>query len=92
VRFLVPLHRAQRPPYRRLPTDEQVEIPSGMGDFTVIVSPTCPVAGYANCILSGPQELQSSISYRNLLPSPSFKPDALLGPYRMTATYVDRPG
>jgi hypothetical protein len=58
----------------------------------VIVSPTCPVAGYANCIVSGPQELQSSISYRNLLPSPAFKPDALTGPYRMTATYVARPG
>ena len=72
--------------------DSQVQIPSGTENFTVIVSPTCPVAGYANCIPSGPQELQSSISYRNLLPSASFKPDALTGPYRMTATYVARPG
>ncbi len=72
--------------------DEQVEIPSGTENFTAIVSPTCPVVGYANCILSGPQELQSSISYRNLLPSPSFKPDSLSGPYRMTVTYVGRPG
>ncbi len=60
--------------------DEQVEIPSGTENFTAIVSPTCPVVGYANCILSGPQELQSSISYRNLLPSPSFKPDSLQRP------------
>jgi hypothetical protein len=72
--------------------DEQVVVPSGTDDFTAIVSPTCPVAGSANCILSGPQELQSSISYRNLLPSSSFKSDVLMGPYRMTATYVARPG
>ena len=72
--------------------DDQVQIPSGAENFTAIVSPTCPVAGYANCIVSGPQELQSSISYRNLLPSPSFKPQALTGPYRMTATYVARHG
>ena len=39
-----------------------------------------------------PQELQSSISYRNLLLSPNFKSDALMGPYRMTANYVARPG
>jgi hypothetical protein len=72
--------------------DEQVQIPTSTSSFTVIVSPICPVAGYANCILSGPEELQSSISYRNLLPSPSFAPDVLTGPYRMTATYVARPG
>jgi len=71
--------------------DEQVQMHAGTDTFTAIVSPTCPVANYANCILSGPQELQSSISYRNLLPSPSFEPDALTGPYRMTATYVARP-
>lgn len=72
--------------------DEQVVIPSGTAAFTVIVAPTCPVAGYANCILAGPEALQTSISYRNLLPSPTFAPDALRGPYRMTATYVARPG
>lgn len=72
--------------------DEQVAIPAGTKDFTVIVSPTCPVGGYANCILSGPQALQTSVSYRNLLPSKDFTPDALMGPYRMTATYVARPG
>jgi hypothetical protein len=72
--------------------DSQVVIPSDTGAFTVVVSPTCPVAGYANCIVSGPRALQSSISYRNLLPSAAFKPDALMGPYRMTATYVARTG
>ena len=59
-------------------------------NLTAIVSPTCPVAGYANCLLAGPEPLQSSLAYRNLLPSPSFKPIAFTGPYRMTATYVAR--
>ena len=70
--------------------DEQISIPSGSDSFTVIVSPTCPVAGYANCLLAGPESLQSSLAYRNLLPSASFKPIAFTGPYRMTATYVGR--
>jgi hypothetical protein len=72
--------------------DEQVSIPSGTDVFTVIVAPTCPVAGYANCLLAGPEPLQNSLAYRNLLPSESFKPVAFTGPYRMTATYVARPG
>jgi hypothetical protein len=71
--------------------DEQVVVQPD-GNFVAIVSPTCPVAGYANCILAGPEQLQSSVSQRNLLPSPSFKPIAFTGPYRMTATYVARPG
>ena len=70
--------------------DEQVSIPAGGDVFTVIVSPTCPVAGYANCLLAGPEPLQSSLAYRNLLPSASFKQIAFTGPYRMTATYVAR--
>ena len=70
--------------------DEQVAIPAGTDTFTAIVSPTCPVAGYANCLLAGPEPLQTSLAYRNLLPSPSFKPIAFTGPYRMTATYVAR--
>ena len=49
--------------------DEQVAIPPGTSALTVIVSPTCPVAGYTNCLVSGPAQLQTSISYRNLLPS-----------------------
>ena len=71
--------------------DEQVRIPSAADTFTAIVSPTCPVAGYANCVASGPEDLQSSLSYRNLLPSPAFEHDALMGPYRLTATWVARP-
>ena len=70
--------------------DEQVSIPSGHDVFTAIVSPTCPVAGYANCLLAGPEPLQSSLAYRNLLPTASFKPIAFTGPYRMTAMYVAR--
>ena len=72
--------------------DEQVQIPAGSDTFTAIVSPSCPVAGYANCILAGPEPLQSSLAYRNLLPSPSFKPLAFTGAYALTATYVARPG
>jgi hypothetical protein len=70
--------------------DEQISIPAGSDTFTAIVSPTCPVAGYVNCLLAGPEPLQSSLAYRNLLPSASFKPIAFTGPYRMTATYVGR--
>jgi hypothetical protein len=70
--------------------DEQISIPPGPDIFTVIVSPTCPVVGYANCLLAGPEPLQSSLAYRNLLPSADFKPLAFTGPYRMTATYVAR--
>lgn len=72
--------------------DEQVYIPRGTAVFTVIVAPTCPVSGYANCIEAGPEPLQNSLSYRNLLPSKSFSPLAFNGPYRLTATYVARPG
>jgi len=69
--------------------DEQVAIPAGTDTFTVIVSPTCPVAGYASCLLAGPEPLHSSLAYRNLLPSPGFEP-ITFGPYRLTATYVAR--
>ncbi len=59
--------------------DEQVSIPPDQEDFTVIVSPTCPVVGYGNCLLAGPEPLQSSLAYRNLLPSAGFKPIAFTG-------------
>lgn len=72
--------------------DEQVRIPAGSDSFTVIVSPSCPVAGYANCLPAGPEPLQNSLAYRNLLPTPSFKALAFRGPYALTATYVARPG
>ncbi len=72
--------------------DEQVHIAARSDTFTIIVSPTCPVAGYANCVLAGPEPLQNSLAYRNLLPNPTFKPMAFTGPYKMTATYVARPG
>jgi hypothetical protein len=72
--------------------DEQVSLPPGADTFTVIVSPTCPVAGYVNCLLAGPEPLQSSLAYRNLLPSAAFRPSAFTGAYGMSATYVARPG
>lgn len=72
--------------------DEEVHIPSGSTTFIVIVAPTCPVSGYANCIEAGPEPLQNSLSYRNLLPNQSFAPLAFTGPYGLTASYVARPG
>ena len=70
--------------------DEQISIPSGSDTITAIVSPTCPVVGYANCLLAGPESLQNSLAFRNLLPSSAFKPKAFTGPYRMTDAYVAR--
>jgi hypothetical protein len=72
--------------------DEQVHLIPGSRRFMVVVAPTCPVAGYDNCIPAGPQPLQRSLSYRNLLPSSSFAKDAFRGPYALRATYVARPG
>ncbi len=69
--------------------DEQLQIPRRSATFTVIVAPSCPVAGYANCLVSGPQALQSSVSDRNLLPRDGFAP--FTGPYALAARYVARP-
>jgi hypothetical protein len=71
--------------------DAQVRFAPGSTRFTVIVSPTCPVAGYRNCLVAGPQPLQVSLAYRYLLPSKAFTPNVFKGPYRLTATYVGRP-
>ena len=70
--------------------DARVRFPTGSARFTVIVSPTCPVAGYRNCLVAGPQPLQVSLAYRFLLPSKSFAPKAFKGPYELTASYVGR--
>jgi hypothetical protein len=72
--------------------DEQIHFPAGSDRFTLIVSPTCPVAGYLNCLVAGPEPLQVSLAYRYLLPSATFTPRAFQGPYGLTATYVARPG
>ena len=72
--------------------DSQVHFPAGSDRFTLIVSPTCPVVGYINCLVAGPEPLQVSLSWRYLLPSPAFRPMAFQGPYALTATYVGRPG
>ena len=71
--------------------DSQIHFPSGSSRFTLIVSPTCPVAGYLNCLVAGPEPLQVSLSWRYLLPSPAFLPTAFRGPYTLTASYVARP-
>jgi hypothetical protein len=72
--------------------DEQVHFPTGSDRFTLIVSPTCPIAGYLNCLVAGPEPLQVSLAYRYLLPSGAFAPMAFQGPYGLTATYTARPG
>jgi hypothetical protein len=72
--------------------DSEIHFPSGSNRFTLIVSPTCPVAGYLNCLVAGPEPLQVSLSWRYLLPSPAFLPMAFRGPYALTASYVARPG
>lgn len=71
--------------------DEQIRFPAGSDRFTAIISPTCPVAGYLNCLTAGPQPLQVSLAYRLLLPDPAFAARAFHGPYALTATYVKRP-
>ncbi len=70
--------------------DEQVHV-SARGIFTVIVSPSCPVAGYDNCLLAGAEPIQVGLAYRNLLPSKSFAGQAFHGAYALTGTYVARP-
>jgi hypothetical protein len=72
--------------------DSEVHFPSGSDHFTLIVSPTCPVAGYVNCLAAGPEPLQVSLAWRYLLPSSTFLPLAFQGPYALTANYVGRPG
>jgi hypothetical protein len=72
--------------------DERVRFPPGGSTFRLIVSPTCPVAGYVNCLVAGPEPLQVSLAYRYLLPSTAFAPQAFQGPYGLTAEYVARPG
>lgn len=71
--------------------DEQIHLSPGGRKFVVVVAPACPVAGYRNCLLSGPLQLQRAVLYRNLLPSASFSHQALRGPYKLNAVYVARP-
>jgi hypothetical protein len=70
--------------------DEQVHLATS-GRFTIIVSPSCPVAGYLNCLLAGPEPLQQSLAFRNLLPSAAFVGQAFRGRYALHGTYVARP-
>jgi hypothetical protein len=72
--------------------DSEIHFPTGGNRFTLIVSPTCPVAGYLNCLVAGPEPLQVSLAWRYLLPSSTFLPLAFQGPYALTANYVGRPG
>jgi hypothetical protein len=71
--------------------DEEIHLSAGSRKFVVVVAPSCPVAGYRNCLLSGPSQLQRAVLYRNLLPSSAFAQQALRGPYKLTARYVARP-
>jgi hypothetical protein len=71
--------------------DEQVHVAPN-GTFTLIVSPTCPVAGYVNCLAAGPEPIQTALAFRNLLPSTRFASHAFRGRYAIHGTYVARPG
>jgi hypothetical protein len=71
--------------------DEQIHLVPGTRKFTVVIAPSCPVAGFTNCLVSGPAQLQRALLYRNLLPSRSFARVAFTGPYKLTATYIARP-
>ena len=68
-----------------------IRFPAGSDRFTLIVAPTCPVAGYLNCLTAGPEPIEVSLSMRYLLPSLAFSPEAFWGPYAVTAKYVQRP-
>jgi hypothetical protein len=70
--------------------DSEVHFPAGSSQLTLVVSPTCPVSGYLNCLVAGPEPLQVSLSWRYLLPSSEFLPLAFRGPYALTASYVGR--
>jgi hypothetical protein len=72
--------------------DQQIHLSRGSDRFVVVVAPSCPVSGYANCLPAGPQPLQRALLYRNLLPSRHFAPQVFKGRYGLTATYVARPG
>lgn len=62
--------------------DENVVVDED-GDFTVVIAPTCPTAGYANCLRSGALGVAGGASagpllllYRNTLAAPAFSNDA----------------
>jgi len=80
--------------------------PDDPSSFTVIVSPTCPVEGYANCLRAGVTSVTAVggapfILYRNTLPSDAFYNDqgplncpndasVFCGPYFLAPSYVAR--
>jgi hypothetical protein len=68
--------------------DEQIAIPPGTDRFVAIVAPSCPVAGYANCLPAGLRAVQNELLYRNLLPSAGFVPFA--GSYALSGSYIVR--
>jgi hypothetical protein len=70
--------------------DEQVHV-SSSGRFTIVVAPSCPLVGYQNCLVAGPEAIQLGMAYRNLLPSRAFAAQAFKGPYALTGNYVARP-
>jgi hypothetical protein len=71
--------------------DEHIHLKPHTDRFTVIISPSCPVAHYRNCLHAGPQPLQRSLSFRLLLPNPTFRRHAFHGSWQPTARYVSRP-
>lgn len=85
--------------------DENVELDED-GFFEIVLSPSCPTAGYATCLRTGALSAggspQSSLIYRNNLASESFYNDRgpalcpnaetmFCGDYSLRAHYVARP-
>lgn len=70
--------------------DEQVHVTTS-GRFTIVVAPACPLVGYQNCLVAGPEAIQVGLAYRNLLPSRTFASQAFKGPYALNGNYVARP-
>jgi hypothetical protein len=70
--------------------DEDIAIPEGEDEFEVAVSPSCPVPGYANCLLAGNEGIEFAVVYRNQYASPSFAGEQLSGEWTYRGEYVAR--
>lgn len=83
--------------------DEQVAL-SGEDYFTIVVAPSCPVAGYVNCLRAGPIAYlrNGNVVYRNQLAREGFanergpaecpsEESQFCGEYALTGRYVTRP-
>lgn len=70
--------------------DEDIAIPPGDDEFELVVSPTCPVEGYANCLLAGNEGVEFAVVYRNQLAAEGFRSRQLTGEWAMRGEYTAR--